>query len=40
MYAMVATQYHICTAIYLGSYIDVTPSLFIPKLTYVGSAER
>jgi len=35
LYKVVARNYFIQTAIYPGSHIDITPSLVIPKVTYI-----
>lgn len=35
LYTAVAKKYHIQTALYPGSYIDIAPSLVIPDVTYV-----
>ena len=35
LYKNVAKEYGIRNAIYPGSHIDITPSLFIPKVTYI-----
>lgn len=35
LYKVVAKKYVIYTAIYPGSHIDITPSLVIPKVTYI-----
>jgi hypothetical protein len=35
LYKIVADEYNIKTAIYPGSHIDLTPSLVIPKVTYI-----
>lgn len=35
LYRAVAQKYNIKSAIYPGSHIDITPSLVIPKLTYI-----
>ena len=35
IYKMIAQTYKITSAIYPGSHIDITPSLYIPKVTYI-----
>jgi hypothetical protein len=35
LYKTVADKYNIKTAVYPGSHIDITPSLVIPKVTYI-----
>jgi len=35
LYALVAKQYNIKSALYPGSHIDISPSKFIPDVTYV-----
>ena len=37
LYQVVANRYDIHNAIYPGSHIDITPSLVIPKVTYIDS---
>lgn len=35
LYKVIAKKYNICSAIYPGSHIDISPSLVIPTVTYI-----